>query len=141
MDGRRALIYSRVRENQLDPRDTDITRGERQQLVVRAAMSKLLGFSTVLKLPFNGSTLLKPMTTDLSAWELVQLGWVMKRAGVGDALHCRLGGESAGGDIVGSEDNIAVIGMVTGASAPQPPRPGGGLFAPGCVVGSRSFNR
>jgi LCP family protein required for cell wall assembly len=141
MDGRRALIYSRVRENQLDPRDTDITRGERQQLVVRAAMSKLLGFSTVLKLPFNGSTLLKPMTTDLSAWELVQLGWVMKRAGVGDALHCRLGGESAGGDIVGSEDNIAVIGMVTGASAPQPPRPGGGLFAPGCVVGNRSFNR
>jgi LCP family protein required for cell wall assembly len=141
MDGRRALIYSRVRENQLDPRDTDITRGERQQLVVRAAMSKLLGFSTVLKLPFNGKNLLKPLTTDLSAWELVQLGWVMKRAGVGDALHCRLGGESAGGDIVGTEDNIAVIGMVTGASAAQPPRPGGGLFAPGCVVGNRSFNR
>lgn len=139
MDGRRALIYSRIRENQLDPRDTDISRGERQQIVVRAAMSKLLGFGTVFKLPFDGSKLLSPLTTDLSAWQLVQLGWVLKRAGSGDALHCRLGGESAGGDIVGTEDNIAVIGMVTGKSAPQPPRPGGGLFAPGCVVGSQPF--
>jgi LCP family protein required for cell wall assembly len=141
MDGRRALIYSRIRENRLDPSDTDITRGERQQAVVRAAMSKLLGVSTVLKLPFNGKSLLAPLTTDLSAWELVQLGWVLKRAGDGDALHCRLGGVPAGGDIIGEEDNIAVIGMVMGAAAPQPPRPGGGLFAPGCVVGNRSFGR
>jgi len=140
MDGRRALIYSRIRENQLDPSVTDISRGERQQVVVRAAMSKLLGFGTVFKLPFDGNKLLAPLTTDLSAWQLVQLGWVLKRAGSGNALHCRLGGESAGGDIVGTEDNIAVIGMVTGASAPQPPRPGGGLFAPGCVVGDNSFN-
>ena len=139
MNGKRALIYSRIRENQLDPRDTDISRGERQQIVVRAAMSKLLGFGTVFKLPLDGSKLLAPLTTDLSAWQLVQLGWVLKRAGSGDALHCRLGGESAGGDIVGTEDNIAVIGMVTGKSAPQPPRPGGGLFAPGCVVGNTPF--
>jgi hypothetical protein len=48
---------------------------------------------------------------------------------------------SSGGDIVGEEENIAVIGMVLGASAPQPPRPGGGLFAPGCVVGSENFRR
>jgi hypothetical protein len=141
MNGSRALIYSRIRENQLDPRDTDISRGERQQIVVRAAMSKLLGFGTVFNLPFDGSTLLAPLTTDLSAWQLVQLGWVLKRAGSGNALHCRLGGQSAGGDIVGTEDNIAVIGMVTGKSAPQPPRPGGGLFAPGCVVGTTPFGK
>jgi polyisoprenyl-teichoic acid--peptidoglycan teichoic acid transferase len=141
MDGRRALIYSRIRENRLDPSDTDITRGERQQAVVRAAVSKLLGVSTFFKLPFNGKKLLEPLATDLSAWQFVQLGWVLKRAGTGDALHCRLGGESAGGDIIGDEDNRAVIAMVTGRSAPQPPRPGGGLFAPGCVVGSQSFGR
>jgi LCP family protein required for cell wall assembly len=141
MNGRRALIYSRIRENRLDPSDTDISRGERQQAVVRAALGKLLGLSTILKLPFNGKSLLAPLTTDLSAWELAQLGWVLKRAGQDDALHCRLGGVPAGGDIIGEEDNIAVIGMVTGASAPQPPRPGGGLFAPGCIVGNRSFDR
>jgi polyisoprenyl-teichoic acid--peptidoglycan teichoic acid transferase len=139
MDGRRALIYSRIRENQLDPRDTDITRGGRQQAVLRAALHKLLGFGTFVKLPFNGKTLLRPLTTDLSAWQFVQLGWVLKRAGDGKALHCRLGGTSAGGDIIGSEDNRAVIAMVTGAAAPQPPRPGEGLFAPGCIVGNQAF--
>ena len=139
MDGRRALIYSRIRENQLDPRDTDITRGGRQQAVLRAALHKLLGFGTFVKLPFNGKTLLRPLTTDLSAWQFVQLGWVLKRAGDGKALHCRLGGTSAGGDIIGSEDNRAVIAMATGAAAPQPPRPGEGLFAPGCIVGNQAF--
>jgi LCP family protein required for cell wall assembly len=139
MNGRRALIYSRIRENQLDPRDTDITRGGRQQAVLRAALHKLLGFGTFVKLPFDGKTLLKPLTTDLSAWQFIQLGWVMKRASDSNALHCRLGGTTAGGDIIGSEDNRAVILEVTGASAAQPPRPGEGLFAPGCVVGNRTF--
>ena len=36
MNGKRALIYSRIRENQLDPSESDITRGERQQAVLRA---------------------------------------------------------------------------------------------------------
>jgi polyisoprenyl-teichoic acid--peptidoglycan teichoic acid transferase len=139
MDGRRALIYSRIRENQLDPRDTDITRGGRQQAVLRAALHKLLGFGTFVKLPFNGDSLLKPLTTDLSAWQFVQLGWVLKRADDGKALHCRLGGTAAGGDIVGTEDNIAVVAEVTGRAAPQPPRPGEGLFAPGCVVGNQEL--
>jgi hypothetical protein len=139
MDGRRVLIYSRIRENQLDPRDTDVTRGGRQQAVLRAALHKLVGFGTFVKLPFDGKSLLTPLTTDLSAWQFVELGWVLKRANDGSALHCRLGGTAAGGDIVGSEDNIAVIAMVTGAAAPQPPRPGEGLFAPGCVIGNRAF--
>ena len=41
MDGRRALIYSRIRENRLDPRETDLTRGARQQAVMQAATAKL----------------------------------------------------------------------------------------------------
>jgi polyisoprenyl-teichoic acid--peptidoglycan teichoic acid transferase len=144
MDGKRALIYSRIRENQLDPSESDITRGERQQQVMRAVLRKLLGFSTFLKLPFDGSDLLEPLTTDLSAWQFVQLGWVMKRAGQKDALHCRLGGTatSIGGAsvIVGTEENLSVVQMVTGRSAPQPPPPGSGPFGPGCVVGSQSFH-
>lgn len=139
MDGKRALIYSRIRENQLDPRDTDITRGGRQQAVLRAALHKLLGFGTFVKLPFNGKSLLQPLTTDLSAWQFVQMGWVLKRADDSKALHCRLGGPAAGGDIVGSEDNIAVVAEVTGRAQPQPPRPGEGLFAPGCIVGNREL--
>ncbi|HEX7145266.1 MAG TPA: LCP family protein [Gaiellaceae bacterium] len=143
MNGQRALIYSRIRENQLNPADSDITRGLRQQAVMRAVMAKLLGFGTVVSLPFNGDSLLKPLTTDLSAWQFVQLGWVLKRAGQKNALHCRLGGTatSIGGAsvIVGDEQNISVVQMVTGRAAPQPPQPGSGQYGPGCVVGNRQF--
>jgi len=41
MDGRRALIYSRVRQNQLDPSESDITRGERQQTLLQAMMDEI----------------------------------------------------------------------------------------------------
>jgi LCP family protein required for cell wall assembly len=142
MDGRRALVYSRIRENQLNPADSDITRGERQQAVLRATLRKLLGVGTYFRLPFNGSKLVKPLTTDLSAWQFAQLGWVLKRAPQNKALHCRLGGysdPSGTSDIVPSEDNLAVIQEVTGASAPQPPRPGSGQYGPGCVVGNQTF--
>jgi polyisoprenyl-teichoic acid--peptidoglycan teichoic acid transferase len=142
MDGRRALVYSRIRENRLNPADSDITRGERQQQVLRATLRKLLGLGTYFKLPFNGTKLVKPLTTDLSAWQFVQLGWVLKRAPNSKALHCRLGGTgdpSGSSDIIPSEDNLAVIQMVTGSAAVQPPRPGSGPFGAGCVVGNRTF--
>jgi polyisoprenyl-teichoic acid--peptidoglycan teichoic acid transferase len=144
MNGWRAQIYSRIRENQLDPSDSDITRGERQQAVLRATIRKLTSVSTFFKLPFVGGDLMKPLTTDLSAWQLVQLGWVLKRAPGSKALHCRLGGTgdpSGSSDIVGTQENLLVIQMVKGASAPQPPPPGSGPFGPGCVVGTSSFRR
>ena len=138
MSGKRALIYSRVRSNQLDPGDTDLTRGERQQAVLEAMTSKLVSPGTFLRLPFVGDDLVKPLTTDLSAGQLLQLGWVRFRANEARSLHCRLGGESQsiGGEsvLVGGEDNTATIAMFTGLSAPQPPRPGT-VFGAGCLVG------
>jgi LCP family protein required for cell wall assembly len=143
MNGWRAQIYSRVRENRLNPADSDITRGERQQAVLRAVISKLTSVSTFLKLPFKGGSLVRPLTTDLSAWQFAELGWDMKRAPASKALHCRLGGNSdpaGSSDIIPSEDNRPVIGMVTGASAAQPPRPGAGFYGAGCIVGNASFH-
>ena len=138
MSGKRALIYSRVRENRLDPADTDLTRGERQQAVVEAMTNKLVSAGTFLKLPFVGDDLVKPLTTDLSAGQLLQLGWARFRSNEGRSLHCRLGGESQSIDgsevIVGGEENTATIAMFTGRSAPQPPRPDAILGA-GCRVG------
>jgi LCP family protein required for cell wall assembly len=138
MNGWRAQIYSRIRENQLNPADSDITRGERQQQVIRAVEHKLLSFSTFAKLPFDGSKLVAPLTTDLSAWQLIELGWVIKRAPGSQALHCRLGGTSdpsGTSDIIPTEENRPVIGMFTGVSAPQPPPPGS-QYLPGCYVGA-----
>jgi LCP family protein required for cell wall assembly len=132
MDGHRALIYSRIRENRLNAADTDITRGQRQQQVMQATLSKLASPSTFIRLPFRGSDLLKPLATDMSAAQFVQLGWVKFRAG--STLHCRLGGKDYGdGYITGDQENIAVIQMVLGKSAPQPPPPGSGLYGAGCV--------
>lgn len=138
MNGKRALIYSRVRENRLDPAENDLTRGERQQAVVEAMTGELVGLGTFVRLPFIGGDLVKPLTTDLSAGELVQLGWVKFRANSSRALHCRLGGEpqSVGGEsvLIATEENTAAISMFTGRSAPQPPPPGT-TFGAGCVVG------
>jgi LCP family protein required for cell wall assembly len=141
MSGQRALIYSRVRENRLDPAENDLTRGGRQQAVVEAMTDDLVSFSTFVKLPFIGGDLVKPLTTDLSAGQLLQLGWVKFRANPGRGLHCRLGGEpsSIGGEslLIGTEENTAAIAMFTGRSAPQPPPPGT-TFGAGCLVGRSS---
>jgi LCP family protein required for cell wall assembly len=138
MNGQRALVYSRVRENKLDPSETDFARSRRQQQIVQAAGAKLTRFWTALRMPFLGGKVVRPLATDLSAWQLLQLGWMYFRAGSSNALHCRLGGEpqTIGGQavIVGSEDNPATIAMFMSRSAPLPP-PQGLPYSPGCTVG------
>jgi len=138
MDGRRALVYSRIRENRLDPAENDLTRGERQQAVVEAMGDEIVGPRTFVRLPFIGDDLVRPLATDLGAGELLQLGWVRFRSNPQRTLHCRLGGElgAVGGSsvIFGDDRNFAAISMFQGRSAPQPPPPGEALAA-GCVVG------
>jgi LCP family protein required for cell wall assembly len=138
MNGQRALVYSRIRENRLDPSETDFARARRQQEIVQATGARVTGFFTALRMPFFGGKVVKPLATDLSAWQLLQLGWAYFRADTGKALHCRLGGEgeTLGGEsvIVGSEDNPSAIAMFMGQSAPLPP-PKGQPYAPGCTVG------
>ena len=99
---------------------------------------KLAGPGTFMRLPFIGGDLAKPLTTDLSAGQLMQLGWVKFRANGGRSLHCRFGGEpqSIGGQsvLIATEENTAAIAMFTGRSAAQPPPPGA-LYAAGCVIG------
>jgi len=134
MDGHRALIYSRIRENRLNPADTDISRGQRQQDVMQATLRKLASPSMFFRLPFSGGDLLKPLATDMSTWQFMELGWVKFRAG--STLRCRLGGKDFGdGFITGDQENIAVIQMVLGKSAAQPPPPGSGLYGAGCLPG------
>ena len=139
MNGHRALVYSRIRKNELDPADNDITRGERQQQVTQAIASKIVSFYGFTRMPFMGDDLVKPLATDLSAGEILQLGWVKFRAPSSQTLSCHLGGSIAdiGGAfvILGSEDNAEIVQMVLGESAPQPPPPGQPL-EPGCRVGT-----
>jgi LCP family protein required for cell wall assembly len=135
MGGRRALVYSRIRENRIDAEDNDLTRAERQQQVVRAIGDEVTSLSTLVRLPLLGDDLVAPLATDLSASQLLQLGWVNFRADAN--LRCRLGGvpTSIGGQsfLIGSEENRNVILMFLGESAPQPPLPGTGLYGAGCL--------
>jgi LCP family protein required for cell wall assembly len=133
MNGQRALVYSRIRENQLDPAENDITRGARQQAVMDAVTAKIASAGTFFRMPFSGGSFVKPLTTDLSTMQLVELGWVKFRSSNSSAVHCRLGGDlGGGGDGSPSEDNPATLAMFLGKSAPQPPTD---PFGPGCVVG------
>ncbi len=136
MGGRRALIYSRIRENQLNPAENDLTRGERQQQVVRAIADKVTSPTTLVRMPWLADDLIAPLATDLTGGQFMQLAWVKFRSG--KSLRCRLGGSPSqfGGEsyIVSSEENRNVILMFLGVSAPQPPAPGSGLFGPGCIV-------
>jgi LCP family protein required for cell wall assembly len=133
MDGQRALIYSRIRVNQLDPGETDFTRQARQQAVTQAVMSKLTSVGTLAKAPFDAGSWVKPITTDLSTWQLISLGWVKFRSSGGNVLHCRLGADlGPGGTGAPSEDDALTISMFVGRSAPQLPT---SSFGPGCARG------
>jgi LCP family protein required for cell wall assembly len=142
MSGHEALIFSRVRENQLDRSWTDFNRQHNQQLVQQATLNKLSSPGRFFSLPFNGGSLLKPIATDLSTWQLMQLAWVKFRAG--HSIHCRLGGtsitNSLGDVIIGGPENIRVIDEVLGQSALQAP-PKGQPYAPGCVAGNGGFGK
>jgi len=134
LDGRRALAYARIRHT-TNAADTDISRTERQQRVLQALMHELIKPSSLLHLPSVGRSVVKPLATDLSANELLGMGWIKFRSG--RTLECHLGGTPlvlGGQDVLqSSEQNAAVVQMFLGNSAPQP-SPKGQLYAPGCTA-------
>jgi LCP family protein required for cell wall assembly len=130
LDGRRALAYSRIRHT-TNPQDTDITRTERQQLVMQSLSRQL----SLLHLPSVGSSLAKPLTTDLSANELLGIGWIKFRAS--RTLECHMGGTPlvlGGQDVLQSvPQNRQVVKMFLGEIAPIPASRTS-LYDPGCKV-------
>jgi len=134
LDGRRALAYARIRHT-TNSADTDISRTERQQRVLQALMHQLVTPSSLFHLPSVGRSIAKPLATDLSANELLGMGWIKFRSG--RTLECHLGGTPlvlGGQDVLqSSEQNAAVVQMFLGTSAPQP-APKGQLYSPGCTV-------
>jgi len=134
LDGRRALAYARIRHT-TNSADTDISRTERQQRVLQALMHQLVKPSSLFHLPSVGRSIAKPLATDLSANELLGMGWIKFRSG--RTLECHLGGTPlvlGGQDVLqSSEQNAAIVQMFLGESAPQP-APKGQLYAPGCTV-------
>jgi polyisoprenyl-teichoic acid--peptidoglycan teichoic acid transferase len=127
MDGKRARIYARIRNNLLNPAEGDLNRVGRQQQVLQATLGKMVSVGTFLRLPFSGDKLVSPLTTDLSTPQVFQLGWLRFRASKDRTVYCRLGTSGDG------DDNAEVLLMFTGRSAIQPPSP---LSGAGCLRGT-----
>jgi polyisoprenyl-teichoic acid--peptidoglycan teichoic acid transferase len=127
MDGKRARIYARIRNNDLAPGEGDLNRTGRQQQVLQATLGKLVGVGTFIRLPFIGDELVSPLATDLTTPQVFQLGWLRFRASKDSTTYCRLGVTGDG------DDNAAVLFMFTGRSAIQPPNPTSGA---GCLRGT-----
>jgi LCP family protein required for cell wall assembly len=127
MDGKRARIYARIRNNEVAPGEGDLNRTGRQQQVLQATLGKMVGLGTFVKLPFIGDELVKPLATDLTTPQVFQLGWLRFRASKDRTTYCRLGVTGDG------DDNAAVLLMFSGKSAIQPPSPTSGA---GCLKGT-----
>jgi polyisoprenyl-teichoic acid--peptidoglycan teichoic acid transferase len=127
MDGKRARIYARLRQNDLNPGEGDLNRTGRQQQVLQATLGKMVGAGTFIRLPFVGDELVSPLTTDLSTPQVFQLGWLRFRSSKDRTIYCRLGVSGDG------DDNAEVVLMFSGRSAVQPPSP---ISGAGCLRGT-----
>ena len=93
LNGQEALAYSRIRKNILNPSDSDITRGQHQQLVIQAIRSKLASPGGLLRLRNVATSLKGAFATDLTLAQLLEYGYLDARAST--RLRCNLGGTPA----------------------------------------------
>ncbi len=133
LNGERALAFARIRKNSDNANDSDVTRGQRQQRVMSALKSKLASPRTLFRLKSVGAHVADPLATDLSANQLLQLGWGDFRAE--RHLNCNLGGEPVvlGGVsyLAGVSENRDVVSAFLGDTAPRK-RNAKDPFSPGC---------
>jgi LCP family protein required for cell wall assembly len=71
LDGRQALLFSRVRENKCNPREDDRARVQRQQTVLTAVRSKLVTPTAFFKLPWLSWQAPRTIKTDLGPFGLL----------------------------------------------------------------------
>jgi len=103
--------------------------------VLQAIAHQLVKPTSIFNLRSIGEAVAKPLATDLSASELLALGWIKFRSQ--RTVECHLGGtpQLVGGQavLVPSDRNRAVISAFLGQTAP-PRQPAGSLYDPGCTI-------
>ncbi|MCL2769718.1 MAG: LCP family protein [Solirubrobacterales bacterium] len=73
LDGREALALARTRENLCDPRQTDIDRVKRQQRLFESMKSRMLSFSSFIRLPWIAWNAPPAIISDMSGTTLLGL--------------------------------------------------------------------
>jgi polyisoprenyl-teichoic acid--peptidoglycan teichoic acid transferase len=138
LNGRRALAYSRVRKNQLDPAESDITRGQRQQAVMDAISAKLVSSESFLHPRKVPRAAVQPLITDITANEMIAFA-IGKMWAKDDAiLRCRLGGDigtsfSGQSVITPGEENRPTVSAWKGDIPPRRPQVSTNQFDAGCL--------
>ena len=133
MDGRRALVYSRIRENRLDPADNDITRGERSSRSCSRRSREARGRRDVPAAAVHRRRAAEATRHRSRAGDFLQLGWVKFRAGGGRVVQCRLGGSprrSAAQSVIVRPRRTAVSRCSSGTPPRSRRRPARGHSAP-----------
>jgi LCP family protein required for cell wall assembly len=141
LDGKHALAYARIRY--VDERTIELNEQEgnelgrirRQQRVIDAMVRDITTKESILHPRDVPRAVVQPLTTDISASQMLAMGFGKWWAKGDNSLRCRLGGyqdsNSEGESIITpTEDNRAVVRMFLGKQAPVPPENG---IAPGCV--------
>jgi anionic cell wall polymer biosynthesis LytR-Cps2A-Psr (LCP) family protein len=133
LDGDRALAFARVRKNADNPSDSDVTRGQRQQMVMTALKAKIVPPFSLFKLKSLGTHVADPLATDLTANQILQLGWGDFRAQ--RHLSCNLGGDpivlNGVNYLAPVSENRDVVSAFLGETAPRP-RDAKQPYSPGC---------
>ena len=137
LNGEEALAYSRVRKNLLDASDSDVSRGQRQQIVIQAIRSRLVSPGGILRLRTVAGSLGGAIATDLTLGQILELGWVDQRSA--RRLRCNLGGTPAPLDeqdmlLPDGAGNHRVLAEFLGEQAIQPPA-SRSMFAAACREG------
>ena len=123
LNGADALAYARIRKNILNPSDSDVSRGQHQQMVIQAIRSKLASPGGLFRLRTVATSLGGAFSTDLSLWQMMQLAYLDARSST--KLRCNLGGTPApldGQDVLipDGAGNRRVLGEFLGTAAVQP---------------------
>lgn len=137
LDGKHALAYARIRK--VDDRTlalneqegTDLGRARRQQRVIDAIVSDVISTDSLLHPRDVPRAVVQPLTTDISAGQMLAFGFGKWWSKPQNGLRCRLGGDDDGAEnLIPDESNRAVVRMFLGKQAPVPPD---SALAPGCV--------
>ena len=123
LNGADALAYARIRKNILNPSDSDVSRGQHQQMVIQAIRSKLASPGGLFRLRTVATSLGGAFSTDLSLWQMMQLAYLDARSST--KLRCNLGGTPApldGQDVLipDGAGNRRVLGEFLGTAAVEP---------------------
>lgn len=91
LNGQQAMIYARVRENKLNKRESDSSRGARQQQVMEALVAKVANIRNPIRLVQVAGAADNALISDMGAWELFRTAGKLHENSA-KILECRLGG-------------------------------------------------